>query len=224
MKVKGGYNPVTESADVEYNYSAADHREGRKDTLLAGAVVLVILGAVAYLVYLAFKGATATTDGIKKTLTDLIPDMPEIPDFSGKNTQAAAVEGGNKATPAATDATNIFGKYYPVKTLTTADYNSMLDQIGVARVLVDAGNAITPPTIINSAAFAGSQAAETVNKNGLNDAYVDLPFVAKGLVTLGEGIGMVAGVDLIQLGHDARSQTAASQTATQPRAGFAGLW
>jgi len=102
-------------------------------------------------------------------------------------------------------AINAQGNPYPVKQLTSADYEQMLNSIGVLKPVVQAGDVVTPSFVLQDAATAGAQAAETVNKAGLNNAYVDLDPVSKGLVTFGEGIGKLAGVDLIQMGVDMRA-------------------
>jgi len=131
-----------------------------------------------------------------------------------KATQDNAVENiVAGAAPAVNDpkqARTVTGDYYPVKTLTQDDYNRMVKETGVVAPIIRLGNAIVPPVILNQASNSGMEAAATVNRLGLNNEYVDLPIIQKGLVTLGEGIGSMFGVDLIQAGYDMRSDVTKS--------------
>jgi hypothetical protein len=81
MKAKANYNPVTQSAGGEYEYTASDHRESRKDTLFSGAIVLVILAVIAAIIWYFLKGTSTiaqtianpvktVTDGVNKVIVD----------------------------------------------------------------------------------------------------------------------------------------------------------
>lgn len=189
--MKGSYNAITQEASGEV--TRTDYQEGRKTTLLnfgLGVAFLAILAGLAWLI-------------ISK-LTSTVPDpITALKEQYGRSVKGV-ISGANTVTPDPMQAINDQGNPYPVKTLTTEDYEQMLNGLGLLKPVVQAGNVITPPALLEGAAAAGSQAAQTVNKAGLNDAYVDLNPVSKGFVTLGEGVGMVFGVDLIKLGYDMR--------------------
>jgi hypothetical protein len=195
--MKGSYNAVTQSASGEY--SRSDYQESRKNTAMSGGVVIAVIAVIAVIVWYFWTQ-------IKSTVGAIVPSLP-----SG-SISPSAVTAANSQTPPAEKAINTVGQYYPVKALTAEDYDRMLKSLGMLEPVVKVGNVITPPAITASATQAGAEAAATVNKLGLNNAYVDLPVLQKGLVTLGEGIGKLAGVDLIQAGYDMRSAINSSMT------------
>ena len=200
MKASASYNPVTQSAGGSYEDTASDHRERRKDTLFTGGVILVIVAIIAVIAWYIWKnGSAAVTAAITAPLTALKSASDAI-------VTSTVVPAANSATAVVTQAKDNLGDYYPVKTLTTADYAARLGgTTPVVAIAVQAGNLITPQTLLDAAATAGSQSAQTVNDLGLNDAYVDLSLPEKALVTLGQGIGSIFGVNLIQLGYDQRT-------------------
>lgn len=197
MKAKANYNPVTQSAGGEYEVTKTDYSEGRKNTLMSvGIVLLVIVGIGLAIWYL-----------LKNVVSSAIPDPIKAITETVANTQA-------KATDAIVSGANT--NRFSTTPLTTADYDNMLKGAGLAEIPVRIGNMITPPSILEAAAKAGSDAANTVNKNGLTVAYNELPGIEKGLVTLGEGVGKLAGVDLIQMGWDFGSMIKSSNILGQP--------
>lgn len=202
--MKGSYNAVTQSASGEY--SKTDYQESRKNTALSGGLLLAVIALFAVVVYVFWSQIKGTLEQAANGLGAIIPDMP-----SG-NIPQSTVTAANSLTQAATDAVNNQGQYYPVKPQTAADYDAMLKSLGMLEPITRLGNAITPPAILDGASAAGAEAAATVNKLGLNNAYVDLPAYQKGLVTLGEGVGKLFGVDLIQAGYDMRSAIQTSNT------------
>jgi hypothetical protein len=200
--MKGSYNAVTQSASGEYTKS--DYQERRKDTALSGGVLIAVLAILAVVIWYFWTQARDALTNAAKGLGAILPNLP-----SGSITPEG-VTAANSETPEATSAINNVGQYYPVKTLTKDDYDKMLTSLGMLQPVVKLGNVITPPAITTAATQAGAEAAATVNKLGLNNAYVDLPALQKGLVTLGEGVGKAAGVDLIQAGYDFRASIASS--------------
>jgi hypothetical protein len=180
-------------------YTKTDYQERRKDTAMTGGFILLAIVAVGAIVWFFWTEVKGTIESLTKGIgagTGAIPD--------------STVRAANSLTPKAEDAINRQGEYYPVKTLTKEDYNNMLKSMGILEPVVKLGNIITPPAILDASAIAGAEAAATVNKLGLNNAYVDLPAYQKGLVTLGEGVGKLFGVDLIQAGYDMRAAIASS--------------
>lgn len=186
-------------------YSRTDYQERRKDRALSGVLIIAVIAVIGFIVYMIMKGLNPL-----KTVTDKIADLRQT-------SVSAVVAGANSDTTEATSAMNVNGGYYPVKTLTQTDYENMLNKLGIARIAVDTGNIVTPPVILGAASQAGAEVATTVNKLGLNDAYVDLPLLQKGLVTLGAGVGKIFGADVIQMGYDMRSDVkSASGVVNQP--------
>jgi hypothetical protein len=184
-------------------YTRTDYQEHRKDTAMTGGViiaVLVVIVAAVYLLWQKINPVTAVSNALSGTQQAAV---------------AAVVQGGQNLTPVL-DAKSINGQYYPVKPLTQKDYDAMLTGAGAAlSALVQTGNAVVPPGILETQANLGATGAKTVNTLGLNNAYVALPTVQKGLVTLGEQIGLNLGFDPIQAGYDFRANIVASN-AGQP--------
>lgn len=211
--MKAAYNPATQSASGEY--TRTDYQEQRKNTAMSGGVVIAVLLVLAVIAWYFWNTITGTLKGAANALG--VPDGA-IPD--------STVQAANSATTKdPTLAVNNYGNYYPVKTLTKADYDNMLSSLGMLEPVVRIGNVVTPPGVLDSAAKAGSEAAATVNKLGLNNAYMDLPDYQRGLVTLGEGLGKLVGVDLIQAGYDMRgaiTTSATNQPMSPDSAGFLG--
>jgi hypothetical protein len=175
-------------------YTQTDYRESRKNTVLNFTLVLVVIAIIGGVIYYFINKVSPLT---------------AVQDFiAGRKTAAetSIVSGANSGTQDPTTARNVDGGYYPVKAQTQQDYENFLNRLGIAAPIVQAGNIITPPSILESASKAGASAADTVNKLNLNDAYVELPPLQKGLVSVGEGVGMAFGVDLIQMGYDMRKE------------------
>ena len=211
MKAKGSYNPVTQEAGGEYEVTRSDYQERRKDAALGGVGILIVLGLLIAFCWFFWSSISNWLNGLGSALTNPLKGISDT--ISGgwtakqNSATAAVVTGANSAgAKAATDGINQFGEYYPVKTLTAEDYNAMLTGAGdVPADVVRLGNVITPNEVLTVAASAGADEAATVNRLGLNDAYVGLPDVEKGLVTFGAGVGKLFGVDLIQAGYDNRA-------------------
>ena len=159
--------------------------------------VLFIVGGIV-VVYLILKDAVSSTvSGVKDTVNSIIPVVPNpiSPDSPSQTSASTAVLSGANSRNTGQG---------PL--LTKQDYDNFLSGAGwPVETVVRVGNTITPPVLLEAAARAGAESAETVNRLGLNDAYVDLSAPAKGLVTLGQGIGKAAGVDIIQMGYDFRT-------------------
>jgi hypothetical protein len=189
MKAAGSYAGA--SGNVEA--SRADYQESRKSTVTSGGMVILVLLVIAGIAYFFWKEVTGAFGNLGTALPDLSGKLPD-------STVAAA----NAATATPEAAVNQYGTYYPVKTLTREDYDRMLSSLGLIEPVVRVGNVVTPQTVLDAAATAGSQSANTVNKLGLNDAYCNLDLVSKSFVTLGEGVGKLVGVDVIQAGYDMR--------------------
>ena len=212
MKARGEYNPVTQSAGGSYEYSGTDYRESRKNTAMSGGVIILIIVALAAVVWLFWDRLNATISGITNplggALTGIVDASAGLVNGAGAMVNArqadatqAVLAGANSGTPTVADARDNIGEYYPVKTLTATDYDKMLTDAGIVpKDIVKLGNIVTPNEVLSVAASAGSDAANTVNRLGLNNAYWGLPDVQRDLVTLGEGIGKATGVDLIQQG------------------------
>lgn len=202
--MKGSYNPVTQSASGEY--SKTDYQESRKNTALSGGLVLAVIALFAVIAYIFWAQIKDALEQAGKGLGAIVPTLPSgnIPD--------STVTAANSLTPPPTEAINNAGQYYPVHPQTAADYDAMLKTLGMLEPVVRVGNVITPPAILDASTIAGAEAAATVNTLGLNNAYADLPAYQKGLVTLGEGVGKMFGVDLIQAGYDLRSAIQTSNT------------
>ena len=212
MKAKGSYNPVTQSAGGEYEYGREDYRESRKNTAVSGGVVLVILVALAAIVWLFWDRLNASIAGVTNPIGSALSGIADagagLVNGAGAMINArqadavqAVMAGATAGTPTVAEARDNLGEYYPVKTLTKTDYDTMLSNAGVIPATVARlGNVVTPNEVLSTAASAGADAANTVNTLGLNNAYWALPDVQRDLVTLGEGIGKATGVDLIQQG------------------------
>jgi hypothetical protein len=207
--MKGSYNAVTQSASGEYGRE--DYQESRKNTAMSGGVIIAVIAVVAVVAWLFWDRlnaqVAAITNGLNpfKAASDaaagLVNGAGAMINHKQADAVQAAVYGGNSGTPTVSEARDNLSEYYPVKTLTSMDYNRMLQGAGdVPAAIVSAGNVITPNEWLSAASGAGSNAADTVNRLGLNNAYCELPDWQRGLVTLGEGVGSIFGVDLIQQG------------------------
>jgi hypothetical protein len=201
MKAQGTYAGAGGSVDVD----RTDYQEQRKNTALGGGVIIIIIVAVAAVLWLFWDRLNAQINGAAEALNPF-KFLESTAGIVGAREEAAissVVQGSNASKPTVAEARNNLGAYYPVKTLTSADYEQMLKGIGdIPASIVKLGNVVTPNEVLTAAAGKGAEAAETVNRLGLNDAYVGLPDVQKGLVTFGEGVGMLFGVDLIQRGAE----------------------
>ena len=227
MKAKGNYNPVTQSAGGSYEYSGTDYRESRKNTAMSGGVILVIIIALAAVVWLFWDRLNATIAGVTNplsgALTGIVDAGAGLVNGAGAMVNAkqadatrAVLSGANSGTPTVAEARDNIGNFYPVKTLTATDYDKMLKDAGLEGIPGDVaklGNIVTPNEVLSVAASAGSDAANTVNRLGLNDAYWGLPDIPRDLVTIGEGIGKATGVDLIQQGANYQAAMTGIQSA-----------
>lgn len=193
--MKGSYNAVTQEASGEY--SRVDYQEGRKNTLLTGGIAIAVLAVIGVIIWYVLSKVTSIVPDPVKTVTDA---------YTAGTT--AVVKGSNSVTKDPLQAINVDGNPYPVKTNTLADYETFIQNWGILGTAAKAGTVITPPAILQAASTAGAESAQTVNRLGLNNAYVNLDPVSQGLVTVGEGVGKVFGIDLIQLGYDMRAKTA----------------
>jgi len=211
MKASGNYAGAGGSVD----YGKTDYQEHRKDTAMSGGVVIAIIAVIAVIAWLfwdrlnaQFQGLTAINplQGISDFSTGLVNGAGAMVNARQADAVSRVVNGANHITPTVSEARNNLGEYYPIKTLTSKDYDQMLTDAGaIPKAIVQAGNVITPNEILTAAAGKGAEAANTVNRLGLNNAYWELPDIQRGLVTLGEGIGMTFGVDLIQMGANNRA-------------------
>lgn len=210
MKAKGQYNPVTQEAGGEVSYGKTDYQERRKDTLLTTGIIItgfVVVGALVYYYWTSLKGAVV--GAVKLPAGSVTPDV---------------IAAANSETPDAPYAVNTHGEYYPVKKLTEEDYNNMLKSLGMLEPVVRMGNVITPSVITSAAAQAGAESAATINKLGLNNAYQDLPAIQKSLVTLGQGVGKIFGVDLIAAGYNMRGSITTTNSQAPTNASQELLW
>lgn len=198
MKATGAYNPVTQEATGSYAVDRTDYQEQRKSTAMGFGMILVIIAAIGFTIWYLWQ---KFVNSIPNPAGDVVNYVTNTYNTATKTIVDAANSVGEKDP---TKAIDVNGNPYPVKTLTRADYEAMLQGLGLLKIPVQAGTIITPPVILDAATAAGAQAANTVNTLGLNNAYVDLGLPQKALVTFGEGIGMIFGVDLIQLGYDMR--------------------
>jgi len=202
-------------------YGRSDYQEHRKDVALKGGTVIAIIAVLAVIAWLFWDRLNAQVKGVSDAITNAIPKFPKFPDlpnpvkwgedaFNGAGAMlnarqadatSAIVFGANYDKPTVAEARNNLGEYYPIKTLTQTDYDNMLKNAGdIPAAIVKLGNIVTPNEVLTAASSKGAEAANTVNRLGLNNAYWELPDWQRGLVTLGEGIGMTFGVDLIQQG------------------------
>jgi hypothetical protein len=197
--MKGSASGYGVSGSGEYNKT--DYQEHRKDTLLSGGMVIAVIVVIGAIIWLFWDKLTSQITGVFDGAGNMLNAR-----------QADAVtnvlKGSNQNKPAVAEARNNLGEYYPIKTLTQTDYDKMLSEAGaIPASIVRLGNVITPNELLSYAAGQGADAANTVNRLGLNDAYWKLPDVQRGLVTVGEGIGKTFGVDLIQAGADFASKS-----------------
>lgn len=172
------------------SYSKTDYQEHRKDTVLNFGLILIVFAAIIIALYFFMQKAG-------EQIASLNP-------FAAVSTayNKAAEETVQHATYPipVTQARDENGNYYSV---TTPDgLRQKLDGTGILKPLVVAGSVITG----GKAEEAGAVAAQTVNRLGLNNEYDRLDPISKTFVSVGEGAGMLFGLDIIQMGHDMKSQ------------------
>lgn len=183
--MKGSASGYGVSGSGEYQRS--DYQEQRKTTAMNFGMVLVVLALIVAFVWVVIS-----------KITNFVPDPVTSIRQAYQAAEENVIDTAQYPIPT-TEARNRDGNYYPV---TTAEgLRQRLNQTGVFRPLIVLGNTITP-----QATTAGVNAAVTVNRLGLNNAYVDLDPLSKLGVSVGEGIGSLFGVDLIQMGYDMRNQ------------------
>jgi len=168
--------------------SKMDYQEQRKDNLISfgfflGAMVLFI--AVLYYVFVAAK------DKLK---------LPIPNPFAAYETAKTETVNAAMYPIPVTEARDVNGNYYAVTT--QEGLEQKLKNTGILQPLVVAGNTITG----GAATQAGAVAAQTVNRLGLNNEYDRLDPLSKTFVSIGEGAGMIFGVDVIQMGYDMRKE------------------
>jgi hypothetical protein len=184
MKAKGSYNPVTQSASGEYNVGREDYEESRKNTAVGGGIVILILLVIAGIVFFFWKEITGAIGNVGKSVTD---NIPKLPDLSGVVPNAVnTVTSGVEA----------------VSSMTKEQYDQMLKTLGSGQLAVT--KVIESTTTPNPT---------TVRLN-LDESFNELPDMQKMLINLGEGIGQLVGVDIIQAGYNMRGAIgSASQVA-----------
>jgi len=189
-------------------YTRTDYQEHRKDTAMKGGMIIAIIAVIAVIAWLFWDRLNAQIQGITNPFKGASDYAAGLVNGAGAMLNArqadatrAVVFGANYDKPTVTEARSNLGEYYPIKTLTQTDYDNMLKNAGdIPAAIVKLGNVVTPNEVLTVASGKGAEAANTVNRLGLNNAYWELPDWQRGLVTLGEGIGMTFGVDLIQQG------------------------
>jgi hypothetical protein len=154
-------------------------------------MILIVLALIAAFIWFMWSQITKTV-AAANPLTALSGKVSQI----YQDTEKTAISNAGNPIPV-NEAKNAQGNWYPVST--PESLKKWLEGTGAAAPVFVA-SAAALPTVTQ----AGVNAANTVNKLGLNDAYVDLGLPQKALVTVGEGIGMLFGVDLIQMGYDMR--------------------
>jgi hypothetical protein len=189
-------------------YSRVDYQEHRKDTAMSGGIIIAIIAVLAIIAWLfwdrlnaSFSAITNPLKGVSDFTTGIVNGAGAMINARQADATSQIVKGATSNTPTVAEARNNLGEYYPIRTLTATDYDNMLKNAGdIPAAIVRLGNVVTPNEVLTAAAGKGAEAANTVNRLGLNNAYWELPDWQRGLVTLGEGIGMTFGVDLIQQG------------------------
>jgi hypothetical protein len=183
MKAKGSYNPVTQSAAGEYSVGKEDYAEQRKNTAVGGGIVILILLVIAGIVFFFWREITGAIGNVGKSVTDNIPKLPDLsgvaplPDLSGVVPNAVnTVTSGVEA----------------VSSMTKEQYDQMLKTLGSGQLAVT--KVIESTTTPNPT---------TVRLN-LDESFNELPDIQKVLINLGEGIGQLVGVDIIQAGYNMR--------------------
>ena len=156
MKARGEYNPVTESAGGSYEYTGTDYRESRKNTARGGGVVLVIIIALAAVVWLFWDRLNAQIASVTNPLAGAFSGMVDagaglvngagaMINHKQADAVQAAVAGANAGTPTVSEARDNLGEYYPVKTLTQTDYDKMFQDAGIIPAdIARLGNIVTP--------------------------------------------------------------------------------
>jgi hypothetical protein len=174
-----------------------DYQEGRKNILFNGVIIILVIVAIGVTIWYLISKASSS-----------IPDpIAEIKKAFEKAKQKT-VQDATYPIPTS-EAVNKDGDYYPVTT--TEGLKARLEALGFFKVPVVVGDAITGGTTTE----AGTRAAITVNKLGLNDEYVDLNPASKFLVSVGEGIGFLFGQDLIQGGYTFGENMRAEEVKTE---------
>ena len=190
--MKGSASGYGVSGSGEYN--RVDYQEQRKDKAIGFGMILVILAVVG--VGLWFFWTTITGWFSKNNPLNAVGDVTNYISNTYQNAEKTAISNAGNPIPV-NEAKNNQGNWYPVTT--PEGLKKWLEGTGAAAPVFVA-SAAALPTVTQ----AGVSGANTVNKLGLNDAYVDLGLPQKALVTVGEGIGMLFGVDLIQMGYNMR--------------------
>ena len=189
-------------AEGSYGATGASAKVSKSEGLIGMGFFIAVIALIIFAVYWIWKK------------TDLIARATSVWQAGQDTATEAVVTGAQYRITDPTQARTVAGDYYPVKTLTQEDYDRMLKETGILEPLIRTGNMIVPETVLNYAGRVGEQGAYTVNKLGLNNSYVDLPPLQKGLVTFGEGLGNFFGVDLIQAGYNMRSDVQKSAGVT----------
>ena len=203
--MKGSYNAVTQQASGEYGRE--DYEGSRKNTITSGGMIIAVLLVGAAIIY--FFGATIagwvsknnplTNNPVTQGIDTLTSGAQYLQGQVGKIGQGI-VDNTGRIEQQMSDTGNYVGK-------SAGD---------VPQDFATLGNVITS----NEAQSAGVRAADTVNSLGLAPAYWGLPDWQRGLVSLGEGIGSVFGVDLIQMGaQNAAANNNNNQATGQPMIG-----
>ena len=185
-------------AEGSYGATGASAKVSKSEGLIGMGFFIAVVALIGFAVWWIWKK------------TDLIARATSTWKATQDNAVEHVVTGAQYRVTDPTMARTVQGDYYPVKTLTQEDYDRMLKETGILEPMIRTGNAIVPPAVLEYAGRVGEQGALTVNKLGLNNSYVDLPPLQKGLVTFGEGLGNFFGVDLIQAGYDMRSDVVKS--------------
>jgi len=202
--MRGQYDPITESASGSV---------GKSDYIVGGAVIIAIIAALGILIWFVISKLTgllpdplATAKGAVDAATKAVTDTKNASDTS-------IAQAASSVTPTADQAINVSGNPYPVKTLTQTDYENFLAKFGLAGTVAQVGdvaiNAAGAQPVLDAVTMDGAKAGNTVNRLGLNNEYVDLPALQKGLVTVGEGVGQALTLgqfDPIQAGFDLKQQ------------------
>jgi Na+-transporting methylmalonyl-CoA/oxaloacetate decarboxylase gamma subunit len=194
--MKGSASGYGVSGAGEYN--RVDYQEQRKDRAIGWGMILVVLALIAAFIWFMwsqFSNAVTAANPFK-TASDAISGTQQAITKAYEETEKTAISSAGNPIPV-NEAKNVQGNWYPVST--PESLKKWLEGTGAAAPVFVA-SAAALPTVTQ----AGVSGANTVNKLGLNDAYVDLGLPQKALVTVGEGIGMLFGVDLIQMGYDMR--------------------
>lgn len=171
-----------------------DYQERRKDSLINFGLFIGVIVAIIAVIYVLFQ---KSTDAFK------LPNPFEVVSGAvGGAVETAKAQTVNAAVYPipATQAINERGQYYPVTT--QEGLEQRLNDTGVLQPLVLIGNAVTG----GAATAAGAQGAATVNRLGLNNEYDKLDPLSKTFVSVGEGFGMLFGLDVIQMGSDMKKE------------------